>query len=91
MDEGRIIPDKKKEISSLKLGDKILLREGRRGFHRPDPINKEEPPLGKVSNSNHTYSLIPLHIFADLIIREAAGPPSSDRPFFAGLHLAADT
>ena len=91
LDKGRIVPEKEKKISSLKLqGDKILLQEGRRGFHQLDHINQEEPLLGKVSNSNCAYSLLSLHIFYDLIIREATDPPSPDRQFFAGLHPAVD-
>ena len=48
LDKEMTVLDKEKEISSLKLGgDKILLQEGRRGFHQPDPINQKNPPLGK--------------------------------------------
>ena len=45
LDKGRIVPDKEKDISSLKLGGhKILLQERMRGFHQLDPISKEDPP-----------------------------------------------
>ena len=63
-DKEEQVVDKEKKISSLKLGgDKILPQEGRRGFCEPNPISRKDPPLGKVSNSNYTYSLLPLNIF----------------------------
>ena len=59
-----LVVDKEKKISSLKLrGDKILPREGRRGFGEPNLISWKDPPLGKVSNSNCSYSLLPLRSF----------------------------
>ena len=71
MEKGKIIPDKEelvvdkeKKIFSLKQGeDKILPREGRKGFGEPNPISRKDPPLGKVSNSNCSYSLLPLGTF----------------------------
>ena len=92
LNKGKIIPykeelvvDKETKISSLKLGgDKILPQEGRGDFREPNPISRKDPPLGKVINSNCTCSLLSLHIFADLIIRETADPPSPDRSFFVG-------
>ena len=64
MDKGRIVLDMEKESSSLKLrGGKILLREGNIGFCQHGPINQEDPFLGKLSNSNCSYSPLSLSIF----------------------------
>ena len=63
-DKEELVYDKENKISSLKLGgDKILPQEGRRGFCEPNPISRKYPPLGKVSNSNCSYSLLPIRIF----------------------------
>ena len=71
LEKGKIIPnkedlvvDKEKKISSLKLGgDKILPQKGRRGFCEPNLISRKDSSLGKVSNSNYSYSILPLHTF----------------------------
>ena len=63
-DKEELVVDKEKKIFSLKLeGDKILSQEGKRGFRELNPIRRKDPPLGKVSNSNCAYSLLPLRIF----------------------------
>ena len=88
-----IVLDKENEISSLKLeGDKIILQERRRGFHQPDPINQEDPLLGKVCNSNCANSLLlALHIFVDLIIGETTSPPSLTLNILSGIEFTVIT
>ena len=58
-----------------------------RGFRELDPISQKDPLLGKVCTSNFTYSLLPLHNFANLIIGEVADPLSSKCPFLQ-VHIA---
>ena len=53
-----------------------------KGFSKPLSINQEDPHDEKVCNPNcANFLILHLRIFAGLIIREAVGPPSPDRPF----------
>ena len=52
------------------------------GICEPLSTNKEDPHVEKICNPNcANFLLLPLRIFADLIIEEVTGPPSSDHPF----------
>ena len=99
---------KQKELNEHPgTGSDPLFRLNRKGmlqdFHEPNPISRKNPPLGKVINFYCTCSLLPFHIFTDLIIGEVTGPPSPNCPFFAnyitlptklgyqGSHCVADT
>ena len=63
LDKEELVVNKEKKISYLKLeGDKILPQEEMRGFRESNPISWKDPLLGKVSNSNCSYSLLPLRI-----------------------------
>ena len=53
------------------------------GIHEQTSINQEDPHDEEVCNSNYgNFLLLPLHIFADLIIEKAIDPPSLDRIFY---------
>ena len=61
-DKEELVVDKEKKISSLKLGgNKILPQEGMRGFRELNLISRKDLILGKVSNSNYAYHLLPPH------------------------------
>ena len=52
------------------------------GIREPLSINQEDPHDEEVCNPNCVnFLLLPLHIFADLIIGEAVGSQSQDRLF----------
>ena len=95
LQKGRIILDKEepvvnkeKKISSLKLGgDKILPQEGRRGLGEPNPIRRKDPPLGKVSNSNYSCSLLLHDTFCLLNHRRGGRPTVAGTPIFCGFTL----
>ena len=64
LDKEELVVYKEKKISFLKLREeKILPQEGRKGFRGPNPISKKDPQLERVSNSNCSYSILPLRIF----------------------------
>ena len=75
-----LILDIEGEILSPRLRDFLSYNQG--DICEPLSINQDDPPQWKGKQS-------PYFCFTDLIIREAADPLSSNRPF-PGLHCAVD-
>ena len=84
----RLINDKEEDILSLRLKDFLSKNQGE--ILEPLSINQEDIPRGGCKQFQlHVLSSSSSPSFTDLIIRDVASPPSSDR-HFAGSYCAVD-